>query len=106
MPDLWPALPLRAWADTYATLHMWTQIVGKIRLRYSAPINHGWHSTLYVTSRGLTTTPIPWGPRTFQIDFDLIDHALVVTRSSSIRAMVGLRAWPFSPKRWLRSIVS
>ena len=59
--------------ETCATLHMWTQIVGKIRLRESAPINHGWHSTLYVTARGLTTSPIPHGLRTFQIDFDFID---------------------------------
>ena len=72
----WPALPLEAWADTCATLHMWTQIVGKIRLRESAPINHGWHSTLYVTARGLTTSPIPHGHRIFQIDFDFIDHTL------------------------------
>jgi hypothetical protein len=77
----WPALPLEPWADTSATLHMWTQIVGKIRLRYSAPINHGWHSTLYVTARGLTTGPIPSGSRTFQLDFDFIDHALVATVS-------------------------
>ena len=70
---------------------MWTQIVGKIRLRYSAPINHGWHSTLYVTSRGLTTTPIPWGPRTFQIDFDLIDHALVVYTSDGRIARMALQ---------------
>jgi hypothetical protein len=60
---------------------MWTQIVGKIRLRESAPINHGWHSTLYVTSRGLTTSPIPHGVTTFQIDFDFIDHVLIVNTS-------------------------
>jgi hypothetical protein len=70
---------------------MWTQIVGKIRLRYSAPINHGWHSTLYVTSRGLTTMPIPWGPRTFQIDFDLIDHALLVNTSDGRIARMALQ---------------
>jgi hypothetical protein len=72
----WPELPLTAWADSCATLHMCAQIVGKIRLRESAPINHGWHSTLYVTSRGLTTSPIPHGVRTFQLDFDFIAHAL------------------------------
>ena len=77
----WPALPFDAWSDSCATLHMWAQIVGKIRLRESAPINHGWHSTLYVTARGLTTSPIPHGLRTFQIDFDFIDHALVVETS-------------------------
>src|SRR3954452_14880359 len=77
----WPALPLETWADTCATLHMWTQIVGKIRLRESAPINHGWHSTLYVTSRGVTTSPIPHGLRTFQIDFDFIHHQLMILAS-------------------------
>jgi Family of unknown function (DUF5996) len=88
--EAWPALPLEAWADSCATLHMWAQIVGKIRLRESAPINHGWHSTLYVTSRGLTTTPIPRGLRTFQIDFDFIDHELVVAVSDGTTARIAL----------------
>ena len=69
---------------------MWAQIVGKIRLRESAPINHGWHSTLYLTSRGLTTSPIPHGLETFQIDFDFIDHVLVVTASDGGVARVAL----------------
>jgi hypothetical protein len=69
---------------------MWTQIVGKMRLRESAPINHGWHSTLYLTSRGLTTSPIPHGLETFQIDFDFIDHVLVVTASDGGVARVAL----------------
>jgi uncharacterized protein DUF5996 len=86
----WPALPLESWADTSATLHMWAQIVGKIRLRESAPINHSWHSTLYVTSRGLTTSPMRHGPRAFQIDFDFIDHALVVSASDGRIARVPL----------------
>jgi len=86
----WPALPLEAWGESCATLHMWTQIVGKIRLRESAPINHGWHSTLYVTSRGLTTSPIPHGPGTFQIDFDFIDHMLVLQVSDGQVARVAL----------------
>jgi hypothetical protein len=86
----WPALPLESWADTSATLHMWAQIVGKIRLRESAPINHGWHSTLYVSARGLTTSPIPHGARTFQIDFDFIDHALVIAASDGRTARVRL----------------
>ena len=86
----WPALPFEDWADTCATLHMWTQIVGKIRFRASPPINHGWHSTLYVTSRGLTTSPIPHGLRTFQIDFDFIDHTLVVEVSDGGNARVML----------------
>ena len=88
--EFWPALPLEGWADTCATLHMWTQIVGKIRLRESAPINHGWHSTFYVTARGLTTSPIPHGHRIFQIDFDFIDHALVIEVSDGRSARVPL----------------
>ena len=88
----WPALPFDAWADSCATLHMWAQIVGKIRLRESAPINHGWHSTLYVTARGLTTSPIPHGLRTFQIDFDFIDHALVIDVSDGTDRAGGARA--------------
>ena len=88
--EFWPALPLESWADTCATLHMWTQIVGKIRLRESAPINHGWHSTLYVTARGLTTSPIPHGHRIFQIDFDFIDHTLVIEVSDGRSARVPL----------------
>ena len=80
-PTPWPTLPLESWTDTCATFHMWTQIVGKIRLAQSAWLNHSWHSTLYVTSRGLTTSPIPHGTRTFQIDFDLINHELIVQSS-------------------------
>ena len=57
--NVWPALPLEDWKDTYATLHMWTQIVGKIRLAQTVPLNHWWNVTLYVTSRGLTTSPMP-----------------------------------------------
>jgi hypothetical protein len=86
--DPWPALPLAAWSDTYATLHMWTQIVGKIRLKQSPPANHWWQVTLHVTARGLTTTTIPYGERTFQIDFDFIDHLLVVrTGEGDIRTL-------------------
>src|SRR6266550_3368687 len=78
MTDPWPSLPLEEWKDTYATLHRWTQIVGKIRLALSPWINHSWHVTLYVTARGLTTSPIWHGTRTFQIDFDFIDHQLLI----------------------------
>ena len=76
--DAWPSLPLEAWSETCATLHMWTQIVGKIRLVQSPWVNHSWHTTLYVTARGLTTSPIPYGTRMFQIDFDFISHQLIV----------------------------
>jgi hypothetical protein len=72
----WPDLPLSEWADTCATLHLWTQVVGKIRLAYAPMINHWWQVPLYVTSRGLTTSQIPYGARMFQIDFDFIDHCL------------------------------
>jgi Family of unknown function (DUF5996) len=88
--QIWPQLPLEAWADTFATLHMWTQIVGKIRLRESAPINHGWHSTFYVTSRGFTTSPIPHGGRTYQLDFDFIEHTLRVQVSDARSALLAL----------------
>ncbi|HEY9822262.1 MAG TPA: DUF5996 family protein, partial [Candidatus Sericytochromatia bacterium] len=66
---IWPSLPLAAWQDTYETLHLWTQILGKIRLALSPQINHWWHSTLYVTPRGLTTSTIPYGTRTFEMSF-------------------------------------
>jgi hypothetical protein len=77
----WPELPTAAWRDTYATLHLWTQIIGKIRLTKAPWLNHSWHVTLYVTPRGLTTSPVPDGTRTFQIDFDFIDHVLRVSTS-------------------------
>jgi Family of unknown function (DUF5996) len=92
--EAWPSLPLEAWSDTCATLHMWTQIVGKIRLAQSPWINHSWHVTLYVTSRGLTTSPIPYGNRTFQIDFDFINHQ--VTIQSSDGGMAGFSLQPQS----------
>ncbi len=79
--ETWPSLPLEAWSDTYATLHLWTQIAGKIRLVQSPWTNHSWHTTLYVTARGLTTSPIPHGTRTFQIDFDFVSHTLAIQAS-------------------------
>ena len=78
---LWPELPTASWRDIYATLHLWTQIIGKIRLVRSPWLNHSWHVALYVTARGLTTSPIPDGDRTFQIDLDFIDHALRISTS-------------------------
>ena len=77
--ESWPELPYEAWKDTYATLHMWTQIVGKIRLVQTPWLNHSWHVVLYVTPRGLTTSPIPYGERSFELDFDFIDHVLVAS---------------------------
>jgi hypothetical protein len=80
-PVPWPELPTAAWRETYQTLHLWTQIVGKIRLARTPWLNHSWHVTLYVTARGLTTSAIPDGARSFQIDFDFIDHALRISTS-------------------------
>ena len=78
----WPDLPLAAWADTCATLHLWTQVVGKIRLAHAPMVNHWWQVPLYVTSRGLTTSPIPYGAKSFQIDFDFIDHRFEIRTSN------------------------
>ena len=77
----WPSLPFAEWKDTASTLHMWTQIVGKIRLTLTPWTNHSWHVTLYLTSRGLTTSPIPHGTSTFEIRFDFIDHELRILKS-------------------------
>ena len=87
----WPELPLAPWVDTRDTLHMWLQIVGKIRLRQSPPINHSWHSTLLLTARGITTSPIPHGNRTFAIDLDFIDHELAITSSDGASGGFALR---------------
>jgi len=92
--DTWPELPLSARKDTYETLHMWTQIVGKIRMERCAPINHWWHVTLYVASRGLTTGPIPHGSLTFQVDFDFISHELIVSTSDGQRSAFALEPMP------------
>jgi len=77
----WPELSYAAWKDTRDTLHLWMQIVGKIRLMQTPWLNHSWHVVLYVTARGLTTSPIPYRERAFQIDFDFIDHVLLVRTS-------------------------
>jgi hypothetical protein len=83
--DIWPELPIDAWQDTHATLHLWTQVVGKLRLKQTPWINHSWHVTLYVTASGLTTSPIPYETRTFQVEFDFVRHRLVVTTSDGRR---------------------
>ncbi len=88
----WPPLPYDAWKDTCATLHLWTQIVGKIRLACTAWVNHSWHVTQYVTPRGLTTSAIPYGRRTFQIDMDFVDHALTISASDGARTGFALRS--------------
>jgi hypothetical protein len=86
----WPELPTAAWRDTFATLQLWTQIAGKIRLAKSPWLNHSWHVTLYVTPRGLTTSPIPDGDRTFQIDFDFIGHILRISTSDGTERQFAL----------------
>jgi hypothetical protein len=78
---VWPELAYSAWRDTQVTLQLWTQIVGKIRLTQTPWLNHSWHVTLYVTSRGLTTSPIPHGGRTFEIEFDFLTSQLVISVS-------------------------
>jgi hypothetical protein len=102
--EAWPSLPLEAWSDTCATLHMWTQIVGKIRLTQSPWINHSWHVTLYVTTRGLTTSPIPYGNRTFQIDFDFIGHEVKI--QSSDGGVAGFSLQPQSVAVFYRRLQS
>ena len=87
----WPVLPPEAWADTRATLHLWMQIVGKIRLAASPWVNHCWNATLYPTATGLTTSLIPYGPRAFQIDFDFLAHQLIVRASDGEKAVVALQ---------------
>jgi uncharacterized protein DUF5996 len=91
--DAWPALPLDEWRDTYATIHRWTQVAGKIRLAQAPLINHWWQVPFYVSCRGLTTSPIPYGTRTFQIDFDFIDHRLVIQTSDG-----AIESFPLEPR--------
>jgi Family of unknown function (DUF5996) len=86
----WPELPPATWRETYDTLHLWTQIVGKIRFARTPWLNHSWHVALYVTARGLTTSPIPDGSRTFQIDFDFIDHVLRISDSDGAQRQFAL----------------
>lgn len=89
--DVWPALPLEEWSDTYATLHMMTQVVGKIRLACAPMLNHWWQVPLYVTARGLSTWAMPHGARTFQIDFDFLEHSLRIEVSDGKQHSFDLR---------------
>jgi hypothetical protein len=88
--DIWPSLSLAAWQDTYLTLQLWTQIVGKIRLALAPKLNHWWQSTLYVTPRGLTTATIPYGTRNLQISFDFLAHQLQIETSDDITKRIAL----------------
>jgi uncharacterized protein DUF5996 len=89
--DRWPALPLAEWRDTCATLHMWTQMVGKTRLALAPPQNHWWQVTLYLTARGLATGPMPHGSRTLDAEFDFVEHALVLRTGEGARQVITLR---------------
>lgn len=90
----WPDLPYAAWQDTCATLQLWTQIVGKIRLARTPWLNHSWHVPLYVSARGLTTSPIPDGPRSFEIEFDFLAHRLAITATDGEQAEIALEPQP------------
>lgn len=87
----WPDIPYDSWKDSCATLHLWTQIVGKYRLARTPWVNHSWHATFYVTPRGLTTSPIPAGDRTAQFDFDFVDHQLIGTLDDDGKEILPLR---------------
>ena len=89
--DLWPALPLAEWRDTYATLHMWTQIVGKTRLALAPHQNHWWQVALYVTARGLATGPMPYGTGTLDAEFDFVKHELVLRTGEGAVQEITLR---------------
>lgn len=91
--EIWPAIPIAAWSDTYETLHMLTQIVGKTRLALAPMRNHWWQVALYVTPRGLTTSAMPSGPRTAEVAFDFIDHQVIVRTSDG-----GLRTIPLAQR--------
>lgn len=90
LTDIWPSLPISAWQDTNTTLHLWTQIIGKIRLSLAPKVNHWWHSTLYITPRGLTTSTIPYGTRTFQLTFDFLNHHLLIETSDGVTKTIAL----------------
>jgi hypothetical protein len=91
LPECWPALPLASWEPTRATLHMWTQIVGKIRMALTPLVNHWWNVPLYVTPRGLTTSMIPYGARPFELRFDFLAHQLVLQMSDGTLQTLPLR---------------
>jgi hypothetical protein len=92
-PECWPSLPLNSWEDTRATLHMWTQIVGKVRMALTPLVNHWWNVPLYVTARGLTTSIIPYGEGSFELRFDFLKHQLVLETCDG-----GLKVLPLGPR--------
>ena len=102
--EVWPALPQAAWDDTRTTLQLWMQIVGKVRLALMPPINHCWSVTLYPTARGLTTLPMPLGARMLQIDFDFLEHVLVVETDEGPRRIIPLK--PMSVADFYREVMA
>jgi len=101
--DCWPAIPLKDWQDTRATLHMWTQVVGKVRLALTPLVNHWWNVPLYVSARGLTTSPIPYGDRLFELQFDFLDQQLVLQMSDGSRTVLPLT--PMSVADFYREVM-
>ena len=91
--EIWPALPYEAWKDTYATLHMWSQVIGKIAVALAPPVNHSWAISMRVSARGLATQNLPHGERMFTIEFDFIDHELIIRTADGDR-----RALPLAPR--------
>jgi hypothetical protein len=87
----WPALPLADWKDTYATLHLWTQVIGKVALAQAPPLNHSWGVALHVTPRGLITPLLPYGQRSFTIEFDFVDHQLITRTTDGHIRTIALR---------------
>ena len=102
--ELWPALPNDAWKDTYATLHMWSQVVGKVALVQAPPLNHSWGISLDVTPRGLTTRTLPHGDRSFTIAFDFIEHQLVIQTADGDRQSLPLE--PRSVAEFHRTVMA
>lgn len=94
MSEPWPSLILEEWQDTYATLHMWMQVIGKIRLQQTPLVNHWWNSPLYVSARGLTTSAMPYYDRLFEIEFDFVDHQLRIDASDGATKLLTLRPQP------------
>jgi hypothetical protein len=91
--ECWPALPFNSWKDTFATLHMWTQIVGKVRLKLTPLVNHWWNVPLYVSAQGLTTSRIPYGDRSFEVWFDFVRHRLGLETSEGT-----MKTLPLAPR--------
>src|SRR5436309_10703348 len=88
----WPPLPYADWQDSCATLHTWTQIAGKVRLALTPPVNHWWHVPLYVSAHGLSTSPIPYGSRAFEVEFDFLSHNVTIRVSDGQTKSIRLYA--------------